>query len=86
MKNNPTERTLVGTVLSSKMDKTLTVAIQRLVKHALYGKYVKKTTKLHVHDESNVAKEGDIVSIKETRPYSKTKSWALVKVENSVNE
>lgn len=82
MSNNTNISTLVGTVLSAKMDKTLTVAIQRLVKHNLYKKYIKKTTKLHVHDEGNLAKEGDIVSIKETRPYSKTKSWVLVKIEN----
>ena len=82
MSNNNNTSTLVGTVLSAKMDKTLTVAIQRLVKHRLYKKYIKQTTKLHVHDESNLAKEGDIVSIKETRPYSKTKSWVLVKIEN----
>jgi small subunit ribosomal protein S17 len=82
MSDNTNISTLVGTVLSAKMDKTLTVAIQRLVKHHLYKKYIKKTTKLHVHDEGNVAKEGDIVSIKETRPYSKTKSWVLVKIEN----
>ena len=81
MSDNTNISTLVGTVLSAKMDKTLTVAIQRLVKHRLYKKYIKKTTKLHVHDESNSAKEGDIVSIKETRPYSKTKSWVLVKIE-----
>ena len=81
MSNDTNISTLVGNVLSAKMDKTLTVAIQRLVKHRLYKKYIKKTTKLHVHDESNLAKEGDIVSIKETRPYSKTKSWVLVKIE-----
>ena len=86
MNNNSTAPTLVGTVLSSKMDKTLTVAIQRLVKHPLYGKYLKKTTKLHVHDESNVAIEGDVVHIKQTRPYSKTKSWILVRVEDKISK
>ncbi|MFC6276197.1 30S ribosomal protein S17 [Psittacicella hinzii] len=79
-------RTLQGRVLSDKMDKTIVVAIERRVKHPIYGKYVRKTTKLHVHDEANVAKQGDMVEIKQSRPLSKTKAFALVRVvEKSLN-
>ena len=73
-------RTQVGSVISDKMDKTATVLIERKVKHPLYGKFVKKSTKLHVHDENNECSMGDTVQITECRPYSKTKSWTLVKV------
>ncbi|GAA5218803.1 30S ribosomal protein S17 [Corallincola platygyrae] len=73
-------RTLQGTVVSDKMDKSITVAIERKVKHPIYGKYIKRTTKLHVHDQDNQCKVGDKVSIKECRPLSKTKSWTLVEV------
>ena len=76
------ERTLTGRVVSDKMDKTVTVVVERKVRHPIYGKFIKRSTKLHVHDEGNVAKEGDTVVIKESRPYSKTKSWALVEVRN----
>lgn len=74
------ERTLSGRVVSDKMDKTVTVLIERLVRHAVYGKYIRRSTKLHVHDENNISKEGDKVVIKESRPLSKTKSWSLVEV------
>ena len=74
------ERTLTGRVMSSKMDKTITVAIERLVKHPVYGKYIRRTTKLHAHDEHNECREGDMVTIKQCRPLSKTKAWTLVKV------
>jgi small subunit ribosomal protein S17 len=73
-------RTLQGKVISAKMDKSIVVAIERKVKHPLYGKFMKRTTKLHAHDENNQCAEGDIVSIKECRPLSKTKSWALVEI------
>ena len=73
-------KTRVGVVVSDKMDKTITVLIERRVKHPIYGKYVKRSTKLHAHDETNQCKIGDKVSICETRPQSKTKSWALVEV------
>lgn len=73
-------RTLQGRVTSDKMDKSITVAVERKVKHPLYGKYIKRTTKIHAHDEQNVCKEGDIVTIRECRPLSKTKSWTLVDV------
>ena len=75
-----TERTMTGKVVSDKMDKTITVMIERLVKHPVYGKYMRRSTKVHVHDEENVSKAGDTVVIKESRPLSKTKSWALVEV------
>ena len=70
----------VGLVVSDKMDKTITVAIERQVKHPIYGKFVKQTTKLKAHDETNDAGTGDTVRIQETRPLSKTKRWRLVEV------
>ncbi|GGI93025.1 30S ribosomal protein S17 [Shewanella gelidii] len=73
-------RTVLGRVISNKMDKSITVAVERQVKHPIYGKYVKRTTKIHAHDETNQCNEGDVVSIKECRPLSKTKSWTLVEV------
>lgn len=73
-------RTQQGRVLSDKMDKSIVVAIERFVKHPIYGKFVRKTTKLHVHDENNECAQGDTVEIRECRPLSKTKSWTLVRV------
>lgn len=73
-------RTLQGKVISAKMDKSIVVAIERKVKHPLYGKFMRRTTKLHVHDETNQCSEGDTVSISECRPLSKTKSWTLVEI------
>jgi len=73
-------RTLVGRVVSNKMDKTVTVKVERRVKHPVYGKYVVRTTKYHAHDESNGINEGDLVEIAETRPVSKTKSWKVTRV------
>ncbi|GIU17872.1 30S ribosomal protein S17 [Shewanella sp. c952] len=73
-------RTLQGRVLSNKMDKSITVAIERKVKHPLYGKFLKRTTKVHAHDEQNQCNAGDVVTIRECRPLSKTKSWTLVEV------
>ncbi|MFM2485499.1 30S ribosomal protein S17 [Celerinatantimonas yamalensis] len=75
-----TIRTLQGKVISDKMDKSIVVLIERRVKHPIYGKFMTRTTKLHVHDEANSAVEGDVVVIKECRPISKTKSWTLVNV------
>ena len=72
--------TLTGRVVSNKMDKSVTVMIERLVKHELYGKYIRRSTKLHVHDEANQCQEGDLVMIRQCRPVSKTKSWTLVEV------
>jgi small subunit ribosomal protein S17 len=77
-------KTRIGVVTSNKMAKTITVAVERKVKHPIYGKFVKKTTKFHAHDEKNEASIGDIVRIMETRPLSKTKRWRLVEVLEKV--
>lgn len=74
----------VGVVTSNKMDKSITVAVERKVKHPIYGKFVKKTTKFHAHDENNQCSEGDVVKIMETRPISKTKRWRLVEIVEKV--
>jgi small subunit ribosomal protein S17 len=73
-------RTVTGTVISNKMDKTVTVMIERRVKHPVYGKYIRRSTKLHVHDEENTCQEGDKVTVEQCRPLSKSKSWRLVDV------
>ena len=73
-------KTRIGIVSSNKMNKTITVAVERKVKHPIYGKFLKKTTKFHAHDEANTAGPGDTVRIMETRPLSKTKRWRLVEI------
>ncbi|MCC4800908.1 30S ribosomal protein S17 [Enterovibrio norvegicus] len=73
-------RTQQGRVVSDKGDKSIVVAIERQVKHPIYGKFIKRTTKLHVHDENNECAQGDTVEVRECRPLSKTKSWTLVRV------
>ena len=73
-------KTRIGVVSSNKMDKTITVAVERKVKHPIYGKFLNKTTKFHAHDEKNECTVGDVVKIMETRPLSKTKRWRLVEV------
>jgi small subunit ribosomal protein S17 len=73
-------KTKTGVVYSDKMAKTITVAVERKEKHPIYGKFVKKTTKFHAHDEKQEAKPGDVVKIMETRPMSKTKRWRLVEI------
>lgn len=73
-------RTLQGRVTSDKMIKSAVVSIQRLVKHPIYGKFIKRTTKFHVHDAQNECKKGNLVEIRECRPMSKTKSWTLVRI------
>ena len=73
-------RIQTGSVISDRMDKSAVVLIERKVKHPIYGKFVKKSTKLHIHDENNECQSGDTVSIQECRPVSKTKSWKLVEV------
>jgi|TARA_B100000767_G_scaffold272922_1_gene301707 small subunit ribosomal protein S17 len=70
-------RTITGRVVSDKMNKTITVLVERRVKHELYGKYITRSSKLHVHDENNECNEGDVVAIIESRPLSKTKTWML---------
>jgi small subunit ribosomal protein S17 len=78
-------RTLTGKVVSDKMEKTITVLVERRVKHPLYGKYLTRSTKLHAHDEENQCGFGDIVTIKESRPLSKSKTWTLVGVEQKIS-
>ncbi len=77
---NVKKRTLTGLVVSDKMDKTITVKVERQVQHPLYGKYIKRSSKVHAHDEANECKIGDTVTVIESRPLSKTKSWQLVEV------
>lgn len=78
--NAKVARTVVGRVVSDKMEKSAVVMIERKVPHALYGKYIRRSTKLHIHDENNECQTGDTVSIEECRPVSKTKAWRLVEV------
>jgi len=73
-------RTVQGRVVSNKMDKTITIVVERKVKHPIYGKFIKRTTKLHAHDETNQCNEGDVVTVRECRPLSKSKNWMLVEI------
>ena len=73
-------RTVEGRVVSNKMDKTVTVLVERQVKHALYGKYIRRSTKLHAHDADNACNEGDKVRLAEIAPMSKTKNWRVVEI------
>ena len=75
-----TERTLEGRVVSNKMTKTVTVLLERQVQHPLYGKIIRRSTKVHAHDEGGECQEGDVVRIAECRPLSKTKNWRVVKI------
>ena len=74
-------RSASGTVVSTKMDKTITVLVERRIKHPLYGKYIKRSKKIHAHDEEDQCQEGDLVTIEETRSISKTKSWKLSSID-----
>lgn len=74
------QRSLQGRVVSDKMDKTIVVLVERIVKHPLYGKYARRSTKVHVHDAENRSREGDVVRIRQSRPLSKTKAWVLEEV------
>jgi small subunit ribosomal protein S17 len=74
------QRTITGRVVSDKMDKTVSVAIKRLIKHPVYGKYIRRTSKILAHDAANECKPGDTVQISECRPISKNKSWSVVNV------
>ncbi|TCK17280.1 SSU ribosomal protein S17P [Thiogranum longum] len=78
--DSKTIRTLTGLVVSDKMEKSAVVKVERKVRHPLYGKYIRRSTKLHIHDENNECRAGDTVSIKQCRPLSKNKSWTLVEV------
>lgn len=79
------KRTVTGRVVSNKMDKSVSVAIERKVKHPLYGKYLRRTTKIMAHDEDNACSEGDLVTIAECPPLSKNKSWRLVEIVERAN-
>jgi small subunit ribosomal protein S17 len=81
-----TARSVQGRVVSDKMNKTITVLVERRIRHPLYGKYVSRRTKLHAHDEHNDGKQGDLVLIEACRPLSRTKSWRLVKVLERARE
>jgi small subunit ribosomal protein S17 len=76
-----TARTVTGRVVSNKMNKTISVEIVRRVKHPIYGKYVMKTSRVHAHDENNECNQGDLVTVAEHRPLSKTKTWTLLRIE-----
>ncbi len=80
MKERGHRKNRVGRVLSNKMEKTITIAVERMVKHPFYGRYVRRTTKLTVHDEEQTSRIGDIVRVTETRPLSKNKRWRLTEV------
>jgi len=81
-KNTDQVRTITGRVVSNKMNKTVTVLVERLIKHPVYGKYIRRSTKLFAHDENNVCNEGDVITITSCRPYSKNKSFILVDVQS----
>ena len=78
--NEKKQRTVQGRVVSNKMDKTVTVLVERQVKHELYGKYIRRSTKLHAHDADNSCNEGDVVRVVECAPMSKTKNWRVVEI------
>lgn len=78
-------RTLEGRVVSDKMDKSITVLIERKVKHPIYGKFIRRSTKVHAHDETNECGIGDLVVVEQCRPLSKSKTWRLVKVVNKAS-
>jgi small subunit ribosomal protein S17 len=81
-----TKRTIQGIVTSNACDKTATIMIERRIKHPIYGKFIKRSTKLHIHDEANECNKGDTILVEECRPMSKTKSWRLVKVVEKAAE
>ena len=83
---NTGKRTVNGRVISTTRDKTATVAVESMIKHSLYGKFVRRTTKLHAHDEENEARAGDWVTVQECRPMSKLKTWRLVRVVEKANQ
>ena len=76
----PTVRRTIGRVVSNKMQKSVTVAVERLVRHPVYGKFIRRTTKIMAHDEDGTCREGDVVAISECRPISKRKSWRVVEI------
>ena len=84
MTDSELSRSASGTVVSNKMDKTITVLVERRIKHPLYGKYIKRSKKIHAHDEENQCDIGDLVRVMETRPISKNKRWRLTKIVEKV--
>lgn len=84
--NKESARSINGRVVSNKMDKSITVLVERLVKYPVYGKYIKKSTKLYAHDENNQCQEGDVVTIVSCRPISKNKAWKLVEIVERTNK
>ena len=84
--NTSLRRTAIGIVVSDKMDKSITVMVERKVKHPLYGKFVRRSNKLHCHDEENACRIGDTVQVEECRPLSKTKTWKLLRVVEASGE
>ncbi len=82
-KQNKSRRSVIGRVTSSKMDKTVSVAIERLIKHPIYGKYIRRTTKILAHDDENKCNEGDRVTIRQCKPIAKNKSWYVVDIVNA---
>ena len=80
MSEEKAKRTVTGRVVSDKMDKTIAVSIQRVVKHPVYGKYIRRTSKVLAHDEDNSCKTGDVVAISECKPHSKRKAWRVVEI------
>ncbi len=74
------QRTITGRVVSDRMDKTITLVVERMVRHPVYGKYIRRSTKLHAHDANNECHAGDLVEVAQCRPLSKTKSWRLIRV------
>ena len=83
---NTGSRTAVGKVVSNRMDKSITVLVERRVKHPVYGKIIKRSTKIHAHDANNECSVGDEVTIKEVKPISKTKSWALISIDDRASQ
>ena len=84
--NEKTLRTVEGRVVSNKMQKTVTVLVERQIKHPLYGKYIRRSSKLHAHDEEGACREGDVVRVTECRPLSKTKNWRVVEIVSRAAE
>ena len=82
--NKKSNRQITGLVVSSKRDKTITVLTERKVKHPIYKKIIKRSTKIQAHDEGNICSKGDLVKIEESKPFSKTKSWKLVGIEKKI--
>jgi small subunit ribosomal protein S17 len=85
MEQQASNRILTGRVVSNKMDKTITVMVERRVKHPIYGKFIKRSTKVHAHDEANECQIGDTVTVEQCRPLSKSKTWRLLKVVERAN-